>query len=155
MTQKNWEPTGTKPFAHRLRLEVSRRACAKPETPIPRPSNWTWAKCVEWLETHEPPEGDFAPPVVQKATPTQKAPKRQKVEKVEFDLERQQLESNWYTTMCAEYETLTAKLETNVPPFIRRMHTKRLKQLEVEIAKFMGSPQRPSSDEEHKLTAED
>lgn len=165
MTQKNWEPRGTKPFAHRLRREVSRRARAKPELPTPRPSNWTWAKCVEWLETHEPPDDDVALPPSPRTKEKPPEPKRQKVEdrleKMESDLERQQVESNWYTTMCAEYETLAAKLETSLPPFIRRMHTKRLNQLEVEITKFMssGSPPPPSTapyeDPEQKLAQED
>lgn len=52
VSAERWLPIGTKPTAERLRGEILRRASAL-ASPSPRPSNWSWRRCIEWLEKQE------------------------------------------------------------------------------------------------------
>lgn len=49
-----WHRRGTKPTAEQLRAETSRHA--PPQNQFPRPANWPWTKCVNWLERYAPIE---------------------------------------------------------------------------------------------------
>jgi len=54
MTVQNWVPKGTKPTTALLKEEILRRADLHKLPMRPRPANWSWQQCIDWLTQHEP-----------------------------------------------------------------------------------------------------
>lgn len=141
LQKREWTPKEHTPQLKHLRLEIDRRAEATGILPPPRPAQWTWRKCVEWLMTHDDAadaDASFAAPnpveTLWRSTDDEQrnddATLEQRAKRMKAEAEAQAAKSAAFASLLDEYTNLAKKLQQpQLMPVLRSAIENRIREV--------------------------
>lgn len=147
LSKREWTPKEHTPQLKHLRLEIDRRAEATGISPPPRPAQWTWRKCVEWLTKNDDAadaDASFAAPnpvetvALWRSTDDEQrnddATLEQRAKRMKAEAEAQAAKSAAFAKLLDEYSTHAKRLQQhNVLPVLRSTIENRLREISTAL----------------------